>query len=148
MTTYCEVCDCNIKNSGWSKHVKTKKHVEGKMHVEKKQCGKCGCFKVLEGFSGENATCDTCLAQWKRWANKNSEKRREAWQKYWLENRDEINEKKKVYNQIEVDCAVCGCKVRKNKWSRHVRSNKHMLGVEGGGSDDIIGGGSGGGMGG
>ena len=32
---------------------------------------------------------------------------------YHEERREEINEKKKVYNQIEVDCAVCGCKVKK-----------------------------------
>ena len=146
MEIYCEICECNIRKSGWAKHVKTKKHVDGIVQREKKQCWKCRCFKVLEGFTGENATCDVCLAQWKRWANKNSEKRKEAWQKYWAENREEINAKKKEYNQIEVDCDVCECKVRKNKWSRHVRSNKHMVGVEKGGSDGNLGDGSGGGM--
>ena len=60
----------------------------------------------------------------------------------------EIHEKKKVYNQLEVDCAVCGCMVKKNKWARHVRTRKHMLGVEGGGGDGKVGGGAGGAKGG
>ena len=30
--------------------------------VEKRQCCKCGGHKVLEMFSGENATCNGCLA--------------------------------------------------------------------------------------
>ena len=56
--------------------------------------------------------------------------------------------KKKVYNQLEVDCAVCGCKVKKNKWARHARTRKHMLGVEGGGGDGKVGGDVGGAKGG
>ena len=28
--------------------------------------------------------------------------------------------KKKKYSQLAVDCEVCGCKVKKNKWARHV----------------------------
>ena len=67
MSIYCEVCECNIKKSNWGKHLRTKKHgiacgdivVE---EVEKKQCCKCGGHKVLEMFSGENATCNVCLA--------------------------------------------------------------------------------------
>ena len=69
-------------------------------------------------------------------------------QKYHAEHREEINEKKQVYNQLEVDCAVCGCRVRKNKWARHVRTRKHMLGVEGGGGDGKVGGDVGGAKGG
>ena len=30
----------------------------------------------------------------------------ELWQKYHADHREEINEKKKVYNQIEVECEV------------------------------------------
>ena len=60
----------------------------------------------------------------------------------------EIKKKKKVYNQLEVECAVCGCKVKKNKWARHVRTRKHMFGVEGGGGDGKVGGDVGGAKGG
>ena len=66
-----------------------------------------------------------------KWPGNNPEKVKELWQKYHEERREEINEKKKVYNQIEVDCAVCGCKVTRNKWARHVRSEKHRKAVEG-----------------
>ena len=145
MNVYCEVCDCHIKKSNWGKHLKTTKHgiacgeivVE---EVEKKQCWKCRGHKGLEMFRGGNATCNGCLAHREKWARNNAEKVRELWQKYHAEHREEINEKKKVYNQLEVDCAVCGCRVRKNKWARHVRTRKHMLGVEGGGGDGKVGG--------
>ena len=91
-------------------------------------------------FRGNNATCNGCLAQREKWAGNNPEKVRELWQKYHEERREEIDEKKKVYNQIEVDCAVCGCKVKKNKWARHVRSEKHRKVVERGGGDGNDGG--------
>ncbi len=37
-----------------------------------------------------------------------------------------------MYNQIDVDCDVCGCRVKNNKWARHLRTEKHRKGVEGG----------------
>ena len=79
MSIYCEVCECNIRKSNWGKHLKTTKHgiVCGDIvveEVEKKQCCKCGGHKVLEMFSGENATCNVCLAHRKKWADKNPEK--------------------------------------------------------------------------
>ena len=119
MNIYCEVCDCHIKKSNWGKHLKTTKHgiacgeivVE---EVEKKQCWKCRGHKGLEMFRGENATCSGCLARREKWAGNNAEKVRELWQKYHAEHREEINEKKKVCNQLEVHCAVCGCRVRNN----------------------------------
>ena len=36
-----------------------------------------------------------------------------------------INENRKMYNQIDIICAVCGCKVKRNKSARNV------TGVEG-----------------
>ena len=55
---YCEVCRHNIRKWGWAKHLNTKKHIEnekGVEEVEKKQCRKCGCWRVLELYRGENA---------------------------------------------------------------------------------------------
>ena len=74
MSIYCEVCECNIKKSNWGKHLKTTKHgiVCGDIvveEVEKKQCCKCRGHKVLEMFSGANATCNVCLAHRKKWAD-------------------------------------------------------------------------------
>ena len=52
---YCEVCRHNIKKLGWAKHLRTRKHSEnekGVEEVEKKQCRKCGCWRVLELYIG------------------------------------------------------------------------------------------------
>ena len=45
-----------------------------------------------------------------------------------------------MYDKIEVDCEVCGCKVKKNTWARHVKAEKHRKGVEEGSGDGKIGG--------
>ena len=48
---YCEACRHNIKKFGRAIHLKTKKHIEnekGVEEVEKKQCRKCGCWRVRE----------------------------------------------------------------------------------------------------
>ena len=75
-----------------------------------------------------------------KWPGNNPEKVKELWQKYHEERREGINEKKKVYSQIEVDCEVCECKVKKNKCARHVKTEKHRKGVERGGGDGKVGG--------
>ena len=145
MSIYCQVCECSIKKSNWGKHLRTTKHgiACGDIVVEdvgKKQCCKCRGHKGLEMFRGNNATCNGCLAHREKWAGNNPEKVRELWQTYHAEHREEISEKKKVYNQIEVDCEVCECKVKKNKWARHVKTEKHRKGVERGGGDGKVGG--------
>ena len=38
---------------------------------------------------------------------------------------------------------MCGCKVKKNKRARHVKTKKHRNCVEGGGADGEVGGGKG-----
>ena len=57
--------------------------------VEKKQCCKCRGHKVLEMFSGENATCNVCLAHRKAWSKNNPEKNRELSRKYGEEHKEE-----------------------------------------------------------
>ena len=151
MSIYCEVCECNIKKSNWGKHLKTTKHgiacgdivVE---EVEKKQCCKCGGHKVLEMFSGENATCNVCLAHRKKWADKNPEKVRELSRKYGEEHKEEKKAYNQEYNRREVECEVCRCKVRKCNWLRHLETKKHRDGVGnggGGGDMDVDAGGAG-----
>ena len=143
MNIYCQVCDCNIKKRNWGKHLKTTKHgiacgdivVE---EVEKKQCCKCGGHKVLDMFSGENATCNVCLAHTKKWADKNPEKVRELSRKYGEEHKEEKKVYNQEYNQREVECEVCRCKVRKCNWLRHLETRKHRDGVgNGGGGGDM-----------
>ena len=60
-------------------------------------------------------TCNVCLLQRKQWADKNPEKVQEMWQKWNVGHtgREKINKYRKcISNQFEVDCAVCGCKVK------------------------------------
>lgn len=59
---------------------------------------KCNCFKILEQFTGDNATCDVCLAARKRWADKSPGIVKELWQKYHDEHREEVISKKKLRN--------------------------------------------------
>ena len=57
------------------------------------------------------------------------EKRKERWQRYYTNNKAEILEKKKeykkTYNQLEVFCDYCQCKVKKYRWSKHLQTEKH-----------------------
>ena len=132
---YCEVCRHNIRKLGWAKHLKTKKHIEnetGVEEVEKKQCRTCGCWRVLELYRGENATCNICLGYRESWAKKNEEKVRVMNKNYWDEHKVEKKVYNKEYSQREVDCEVCECRVRNCKWARHLVSRKHMLGGGGG----------------
>ena len=79
-----------------------------------------------------------------KWAGNNTERVKELWQLwqiYHAENRES------EYNQIEGDCQVCWCKVKKETWARHVKTEKHRKGVEGGGSDGKVFWGYGGGKG-
>ena len=143
---YCEVCRHNIKKLGWVKHLRTRKHIEnvkGVEDVEKKQCRKCGCWRVLELYRGENATCNVCLGYRENWAKKNEEKVRVMNKNYWDEHKEEKKVYNKEYSQREVDCEVCECRVRKCNWAKHVKSKKHMLGGGGGKVDGDVGGGGG-----
>ena len=111
---YCEVCRHNIQKLGWAKHLKTKKHIENEKEVEeveKKQCRKCGCWRVLELYRGENATCNICLGYRESWAKKNEEKVRVMNKNYWDEHKEEKQVYSKEYSQREIECEVCECKV-------------------------------------
>ena len=114
----------------------------GVEEVEKKQCRKCGCWRALEIYRGENATCNTCLGYRESWAKKSEEKVRVLNKNYW----DEHKEKKvynKEYSKLEIECEVCECRVRKCNWARHLGTRKHMLGGGGGKVDGHVGGGGG-----
>ena len=84
---------------------------------EKKQCRKCGCWRVLELYRGENATCNICLGHRENWAKTNAEKVKEMKKNYCQDMKDDIKEKG-IYNQIEIWCGICECNVRKCKWKR------------------------------
>ena len=87
--------------------------------LRKKQCCKCRAQKGSEMFRGDFATCNGCIAR--KSGQGTTPRKWKPWQNYHAEIRDTSRYlKKKKYNQLEVDCEVCGCKVKKNKWARHV----------------------------
>ena len=140
---YGEVCRHNIRKLGWAKHLRTRKRIEnekGVEEVEKKQCRKCGCWRVLELYRGENTTCNICLGYREHWAKKNEEKVRVMNKNYWDEHREEKKAYNKEYSQREIECEVCECWVKKCNWARHVGTRKHMLGGGGGKVDGDVGG--------
>ena len=147
MEVECKACNRKMKKWQWNRHTGGKEH-KGNMQTgnfdvdtvcvaiedekERKKCRKCRCYKALELYRGENETCNLCLDSRKRWAEKNPEKVKEMNQIYW----DRMKEKKKKHNKenssVNVECKICGCWVKKSNWARHEKTNKHILGVNGG----------------
>ena len=60
----------------------------------------------MEQFTGDNATCNVCLAYRKRWADKSPEIVKELWQKYHDEHRG---------NNFKRNCVL-----------GNMKSNKHV----------------------
>ena len=102
---YCEVCECNIRKEGWTKHLKTNKHIQntkGGEKIEKKKCRKCRCWRELNLYRGENLTCNICLGHRENWAKKNPEKVKEMNKNYREgEMKDEIKEKRKCIIKLK-----------------------------------------------
>ena len=139
----CEVCECNIRKEGWTKHLKTNKHIEntkGGEKIEKKKCRKCRCWRELNLYRGENLTCNICLGHRENWAKKNPEKVREMNEKYWDEHKEEKKEHNKKNSSVVVECKICECWVKKSNWARHEKTKKHLMGIGDGKVDGEIGG--------
>ena len=123
----CEVCVSKIKRYNWLKHLQTTKHKkeakeEDLTHlagiVNWKRCWKCQARRSLDMFKEGNETCNRCLDQNRRWAEKNrkrEKKKRDG-------RKDEKKEYNKEYGMRQVVCLTCGCWVRKCKWGRHILS--------------------------
>ena len=90
-------------------------------------------------LSGENGTCNECLAPRKKWAGNNPEKNRELSQRYGEEHKEEKKVYNQEYNRREVDCEVCGCRMKKCNWRRHLETKTH-LGVRNGEAGGDMGG--------
>ena len=79
--------------------------------MEKRYCKNCNATKDADLFYEDRKYCIRCL-----------EKEKE---KYWkhIERRTAYS---KAYGQIESYCDVCECTIRKCKWSRHQKTQKHQ----------------------
>ena len=130
----CQVCKRNIKKIGWGEHLRTQRHgiacgsIVVEEEVMKKHC-KCRGHKGLDMFRRENATCNGCLAHRKNWRII-TQKKLGSCHGSVEEHKETRKAYNQQYNQREVHCEVCGCRVKKCNWLRHLGTRKHRDGVE------------------
>ena len=96
--------------------------------MEKQYCKRCNATKPVEEFNGINKYCIRCLKKEREKHQNNKEQRHQQSNKYREAHKEEINarmkEYSKVYNQIEVFCDICQCKVKKkNVDGRNIKKN-------------------------
>ena len=98
--------------------------------MEKQYCKRCNATKPVEELNGINTYCIRCLEKNREKHQRNKEQRHAQNKTYREEHKEEISAKKKewqkVYNQIEVDCEICKCKIKKCWMSRHLKTLKHF----------------------
>jgi len=49
MDIHCEICECNIRKSGWAKHVKDKRHGMEHCRLRKNNVGNVGALRFWKG---------------------------------------------------------------------------------------------------
>ena len=100
------------------------------------KCSCCRKIKPTDEFQNESRRCQPCQTKItenevkryerrKQWQRDNPDKVKENSKKYWETHREEIRERRKEYRQVEVDCEICNCKVRKCRLSTHLKTEKH-----------------------
>ena len=104
--------------------------------MEKRYCKNCNATKDADLFYEDRKYCIRCLDKEKEKYWKNVDKERERHKTYFEEHKEERKEYKKAYRQIEIECEVCKCKVKKCNWARHALTEKHKNNLEAI-SDDI-----------
>lgn len=66
----------------------------------------------------------------RKYREANVEQIKEMRRKYREKHLEQIKEKNRIYKQIEVDCEVCGWKVKKCRWSEHIKTATHKFNEE------------------
>ena len=106
--------------------------------------GTCYRCKKLNGRD-DNKRCNTCVIQQHQYKNINKEAVDAGKQKYYIENSEVLKAKAKeyrlknkeaiaasnkiyklAYNQITIECAICGINIKQCKKSRHDKSKMHQ----------------------
>ena len=99
--------------------------------MEKQYCKRCNATKPVEEFNGINKYCIRCLEKEREKHQNNKEQRHQQSKKYREAHKEEINARRKeyskVYNQIEVFCDICQCKVKKCRWSEHKKKLRSII---------------------
>ena len=82
---------------------------------------KVWCLHVFAtfGFHVQGTWVLLSVACWHR------EKRLEYFEKYYEEHKDDRKDYRKAYSQIEIECDVCKCTVRKCNLAKHILTKKH-----------------------
>ena len=99
-------------------------------NIEKRYCKRCNATKDADLFYEDRKYCIRCLDKEKEKHQRHREKRLEYSKKYDEEHKEERKEYKKAYRQIEIDCEVCKCTVRKCGWIKHTLTQKHIDNLE------------------
>ena len=99
-------------------------------NIDKRYCKRCQATKNLDLFYEDKKYCIRCLEKEREKYYRNREKKLQYAQTYYVEHKEEKTEYKKAYNQIEIHCEVCECKVKKCRWSRHILTQKHIDNLE------------------
>ena len=81
------------------------------MYNIKQRCVRCNVTRDKNEFRNENKSCNRCL---------------DTERKYKERNKDKIKEAKQQYRLLEKYCEVCSCSVRKNIFSEHFKTQKHI----------------------
>ena len=79
--------------------------------MERRYCKRCNATKDTDLFYEDRQYCMRCLDKEKEKYYRNREKKLAYF---------------KTYSQIDVKCEVCDCTIRKCRWSRHQKTQKHI----------------------
>ena len=109
---------------------KQNRHKQTSSNIEKRYCKRCNATKDACLFYEDRKYCIRCLDKEKEKHQRHREKRLEYSKKYDEEHKEERKEYKKAYRQIEIDCEVCKCTVRKCGWIKHTLTQKHIDNLE------------------
>ena len=84
----------------------------------------CNSTKDADLFYEDRKYCIRCLDKEKEKHQRHREKRLEYIEKY-EDHKDDRKDYRKAYSQIEIDCEVCKCTVRKCNLAKHILTKKH-----------------------
>ena len=93
--------------------------------MEKRYCKRCNATKDADLFYEDRKYCIRCLEKEREKHQRHREKRLEYFEKYYEEHKEGIKEYKKGQSQIEIECEVCECKMKKCNWAKHILTKKH-----------------------
>ena len=93
-------------------------------------CSNCHVKKELDKFVGKTLTCQRCLERKRQYRANNPEKVKQWNHRYKEENEEQINAKRKEYNEIEIDCEFANVRSR-NVGRRNILKRRSIRTMKG-----------------